>query len=299
MKAIVIGAKGFLGSYIYNYFVKKAGYDTWACDVMVDYVSPRYVQIDATNSDFATLFTGTIFDICINCSGAASVPDSLIHPQRDFLLNTFNVFRLLDAIRLYNPVCKFINISSAAVYGNPTNLPIKESAILCPVSPYGHHKVMTETICKEFLDFFGIGTCSLRIFSAYGEGLKKQILWDVLHKMKNGPQIQLFGNGYETRDFINIRDIASIIDLVIDKAKFQGESINVANGEETQIKDLVELAGKLMNWEGQIDFTVKIRQGDPSNWRADISLIESFGYKSSISLEEGLSKYARWVSESI
>ncbi|WP_026633038.1 NAD-dependent epimerase/dehydratase family protein [Dyadobacter alkalitolerans] len=299
MKVLVIGARGFIGQHVYDYFNNKPVWEVWSCDVVVDYTTLRYIQIDASNSDFTEIFNNNHFDICINCSGAASVPDSLTNPQRDFLLNTYNVFRMLDAIRKHDPTCKFINLSSAAVYGNPLQLPISESVPLSPISPYGRHKLMAESICKEYAEFFGVSTCSLRIFSAYGEGLKKQLLWDLFNKMKNGTTIQLFGNGSETRDFIHVEDVVHTIDLVISNARFEGEVINVANGEEIEIRYIVELFGRLMNWQGQIDFSCLKREGDPCNWQADMSIMKSYHYKPSMPFEEGVAKYIKWVRESI
>ena len=296
MKIIIIGAKGFIGSNAVKYFENTLAWEVWSCGVEVDYTAARYSQIDATNSDFSDLFRNNIFDVCLNCSGAASVPDSLINPQRDFLLNTYNVFKILDAVRKYNSTCKVINISSAAVYGNPASLPIRESSPLAPISPYGQHKLMSETICKEFFDYYGVGTCSLRVFSAYGEGLKKQILWDLSKKMQKQSVIKLFGDGSETRDFIYIRDIIRAIELIIENAAFRGESINVANGQEVRISHLVDIFRTLTQWEGEVNFSGQVREGDPKNWRADISVIKSYGYKPSVPFEEGADKYLTWIA---
>ena len=167
-KFLIIGSKGFIGSHLKTYLEKK-NYEVWGADVIIDYVNKeRYFLVDASNASFHPIFEKEKFDVCVNCSGAASVPDSLENPLRDFHLNVSNTFKLLDAIKTYSPFCKFINLSSAAVYGNPLSLPIREKDKAIPISPYGFHKLMSEKICEEFYRFFGIQTCSLRIFSAYG-----------------------------------------------------------------------------------------------------------------------------------
>ena len=90
----------------------------------------KYIKSLPTDSvgydDFYIFFKQKQFDVCINCSGAASVPESVINPISDFHLNVVNVFKILDAIREYNPECKFLNLSSASVYGKPEKLPINE-----------------------------------------------------------------------------------------------------------------------------------------------------------------------------
>src|SRR5687767_6850549 len=147
MKILIVGSKGFIGEHAYKFFSAQNQYETWGCDVVVDYNAPRYFLLDSTNSDFSELFEAVVFDVCINCSGAASVPDSLKFPLRDFTLNTFNVIKMLDAIRKYRPTCKFVNLSSAAVYGNPSSLPVGENSLPMPVSPYGLHKLQAEQLC--------------------------------------------------------------------------------------------------------------------------------------------------------
>jgi dTDP-glucose 4,6-dehydratase/UDP-glucose 4-epimerase len=139
MKILVIGSKGFIGSACVNYFSNQ--YDVWQADVVVDYTTPKYLLLDATNANYEEIFSVEQFDVCINCSGAASVPDSINHPQRDFTLNVFTIFKQLDAIRLKSPNCKYIHMSSAAVYGNPETLPISENHPLNPISPYGNIKL--------------------------------------------------------------------------------------------------------------------------------------------------------------
>jgi UDP-glucose 4-epimerase len=295
MKILIIGSKGFIGFHALEYF-KNQNFTVLGCDVVTDYVSKDYYQIDATNSDFHALFEKQQFDACLNCSGAASVPLSLEFPLKDFNLNTLNVFKILEAIRTYQPSCKFINLSSAAVYGNPSQLPINEKSQLQPLSPYGIHKFQAEQIVKEFSDFYKIPTCSLRIFSAYGNGLRKQLFWDMYQKFLNADAITLYGTGKESRDFIHVDDIVRAFHLVLDNGKFNGEATNIANGEEFTIEYVAELFRS--NFEGQktITFNNQVKQGDPLNWRADISLLKSLGYQQTISLEAGIQSYIHWVN---
>jgi len=296
MKILVVGSKGFIGSHILNYF-KENKFKVLGCDVVTDYESTDYIQIDAMNSDYHFIFKNNPIDICINCSGAASVPLSLQFPLKDFNLNTVNVFKILEAIREYQPNCKFLNLSSAAVYGNPERLPITENAVLKPLSPYGIHKMQAEQICKEFYNYYAISTCSLRIFSAYGNGLKKQLFWDMYQKFSNNTVVELFGTGNETRDFIHIDDISKAIHCVVLNGKFQGEEINIANGEEFTIKYISDVFRNQLNTDIKIVFNNIVKPGDPLNWRADISVLQSMGYHPSVTIEEGINTYIQWIKE--
>jgi dTDP-glucose 4,6-dehydratase/UDP-glucose 4-epimerase len=205
------------------------------------------------------------------------------------------VFKILDAIRQTQPSCKFINLSSAAVYGNPCRLPINEEAVCVPMSPYGSHKLMSEMICKEFSIQFGLHTCSLRIFSAYGEGLAKQLFWDVAKKADAQSSIQLYGTGNESRDFIYILDLVEAIYCVIENASFDGTAINIANGIELSIQDVVAEFLSNFNENKNVVFGGQVREGDPNNWKADISKLVGLGYVSKFSLREGLKNYYNWL----
>ena len=293
MKILIIGSKGFIGSHCVNYF--SVDHDVWECDVVTDYANDKYFVIDATNANFEEVFASNSYDVCVNCSGAASVPDSIKNPQRDFMLNVSNVFKQLDAIRKFQPGCKYINLSSAAVYGNPESLPISEDHHLDPISPYGNHKKMAEEVCADFYTNYRIPTCSLRIFSAYGAGLQKQLFWDLYQKQKESQIVKLFGTGEESRDFIYITDLVKAIDLVIQKAAFQNDIINVANGIEITINEVATTYFKDLGIS--FEFEGNKRKGDPDNWVADISRIQEMGYSPQVSLEEGIKFYWKWLKE--
>jgi dTDP-glucose 4,6-dehydratase/UDP-glucose 4-epimerase len=287
MKILIIGSKGFIGSHLIDCFSKR--YEVWEMDIVLDYSNPYFIPFEDMKKHK--------FDFCINCSGAANVPFSMQNPYNDFKLNAFNVFKFLENIRLHNPACKFINMSSAAVYGNPIELPIKENTHLAPVSPYGYHKLLSEQICEEFYRFWGIKTVSLRVFSAYGEGLKKQLFWDLFQKFTKESSVELWGTGEESRDFIYISDIAQIVELAMQKSSFNAQVINVANGEQVKISEAVNMFRKILGIGKNYSFSNKGATGYPVNWEADISLIKSWGYKKQIDIEYGIRRYVEWIKK--
>lgn len=293
MKVVIIGNKGFIGTWVEKYLATK--YEVWGCDVVADHGAKKYFMIDPSNADFIEVFTKQSFDLCINCAGAANVSDSFIHPKRDFLLNTCHVFYLLDAIRQLQPNCRFLQLSSAAVYGNPSLLPIDESATSVPISPYGWHKYQAELLCKEYYEVYGIPTISARIFSAYGPGLKKQLFWDLYQKAKQGQEVPVYGTGNETRDFIYVSDLALALEAIALKGDFKGEVINVANGKQISIKEASNTFLKKLGKGNETRFNNQVKEGDPLYWEADITQLTSMGYVSKFSLEEGLEQYANWV----
>ncbi|NLA47831.1 MAG: NAD-dependent epimerase/dehydratase family protein [Bacteroidales bacterium] len=298
MKILILGSKGFIGSHLEDYLSRK-GHDVWGADILVDYSgNTNYFLIDETSSNFNSVFAHTGYDICINSSGAASVLESIKNPLRDYYLNTVNVFRILEAIRKFQPGCRFLNLSSAAVYGNPQRLPIVEGAPPGPLSPYGVHKHQAEQICREFYNFYKLHTCSVRIFSAYGPGLKKQLFWDLYKKIRSGKPFALFGTGDESRDFIYISDLVMALEIVSEHSDFKGNIINVANGEEIKIREAVAIFSGCFDIETKYSFTGEVRKGDPVNWQADITKLKQLGYRPKIDIRTGLQNYLEWVSTS-
>jgi dTDP-glucose 4,6-dehydratase/UDP-glucose 4-epimerase len=295
MKLLIIGSKGFIGSHALNYFSSQPSFEVWGCDVVTDYEAQHYFLIDVSHADYDAVFQEQAFDVCINCSGAASVPDSMVHPLRDYYLNTKSVFSLLEAIRKFSPGCKFINLSSAAVYGNPAKLPVQEQDPIQPLSPYGWHKYQSELICKEFYQNFNMATCAIRIFSAFGPGLSKQLFWDWHQKTLHSSSIAIFGTGKESRDFIYISDLVHAIEMVILHGAFTGEVYNVANGEEVSIQQAIEVFKSASRRQFDYTFTMETRKGDPLNWVADIQKLRALGYKQQVNFEKGIEYYCQWL----
>jgi dTDP-glucose 4,6-dehydratase/UDP-glucose 4-epimerase len=295
MKILIIGSKGFIGSHCVDYFESK-GNKVWQVDVSESQEDKCYL-VNRYNSDFSLPFQDHQFDVCINASGSAHVGFSFENPSKDFELNVINVQKIVVAIRDYNKDCKFINFSSAAVYGNPQLLPIDENSMCKPLSPYGFHKLQSELLLTEYHKFFGLKTCSLRVFSAYGPRLKKQLFWDLYQKAKSNDIVSLFGKGNETRDFIYIDDLIQIIDLVICNSTFEGSIYNVGNNIETTVAEASQLFISSFSPEKKIVFNGEVKLGDPINWQSNNSKIVELGYEKRTSFADGIKKYVLWAKE--
>ena len=291
-KILVIGSEGFIGNNCYHYLRKL--YNVAGCD-LTDSEKGNYFKI-SNDGDISQILENK-YNYIINCAGAANVAVSFHDPLSDFSKNTLLVLNILNSIRKLSPETRLINLSSAAVYGNPKSLPITEFDETNPISPYGYHKLYSEMLCKEYRIIYGVSSISLRIFSAYGEGLMKQLFWELYSKTKKSRVVNLWGSGDETRDFIYIGDIMSIINIIIINDDFSGEVINVANGQQVTIKDAVMLFTKILGWDGEISFNGKVKVGDPRYWCAEISKIQSMGYKKQYDFDHGLLRYKKWLEK--
>lgn len=292
-RILVTGAAGFIGNKIMQEFISD-NYEVfgWDC-IEKENVSKVDLGSEETIMEELSKIKPTIV---VHCAGSADVGMSVKFPERDYHGNVTLTHNLLFALHKLNmDNVQFVFLSSAGVYGNPTALPITEDMATNPLSPYAVHKVMCEELCKYFAKNYGMKIKIARIFSAYGAGLKKQIFWDMHKKAIDTGCLNMFGTGNESRDYIHVNDVVKSICLL---ATVPSDDIvfNVANGEELTIRSVTEIFAKYSGIsEDKIAFNGTVREGDPLNWRADISRIKKLGYKKSVTMDEGLKDYCMWV----
>jgi UDP-glucose 4-epimerase len=295
---LITGVAGFIGRYVARYFATQ-GWDVVGIDSSAPENAPvsnltAYHSLRMPSPELAQIVTSCAPTLCIHCAGRAAVGLSMTAPAPDFYANTVMTFELLDTLRLNAPGCRFIFLSSAAVYGNPHSLPIDEDHPTIPLSPYGFHKLQSEQLCREFSKIYDLPTASIRIFSAYGTGLRRQVLWDICQKAVLNQSVKLRGTGSESRDFVHALDIAHALMLVATAAPMTGEVYNLATGNEIKIVDLAGLVLAAVDYQGKLDFDGVIPSGTPLNWRADISRLVALGFTPAIDLELGVKSFANW-----
>ena len=293
MNIAILGCNGFVGSNLARYFnsIGWVVYGMGTSDYAPSFIN--YYKTNHSSDGIGSFFREAVFGACINAAGSGNVGFSFQNPTADFASNVNATIRILDALRIHQPKCHYIHLSSAAVYGNPLVLPIKEEQPLRPLSPYGFHKLMSESICKEYSDMFNLKISILRPFSIYGSYLQKQLLWDICRKMEESDNVTLFGTGKESRDFIHVQDIASLIEQLIKAKPKKLLILNAATGIETEIREIASLC--LPHFKGKtISFSGKERKGDPNNWRADISKSKQLGFQPQIDIKKGIPLFIKW-----
>jgi UDP-glucose 4-epimerase len=301
-RALITGAAGFLGTYVATACRKQGieihGVDLHPPRVRDEWATFRLGRVE--DQDLAGLLESSDFTYCFHLAGGASVRDSMVDPIRDFDAVMPSTVRVLHAMGTSRTKAVLVVFSSAAVYGHPVRLPITEDDAPKPLSPYGVHKLLVETLSEQYSRLFGLKVVVVRIFSAFGDGLRKQLFWDICEKRRDAitsgsREIRLSGTGEETRDFIHAEDVA---DAALLCAKAQSvvhgfDTYNVASGVGTSIasaaRALLGNADKL-----SIIFNGQERPGDPHHWVADISKLRGLGFRPSRSLADGLPAYLRW-----
>jgi UDP-glucose 4-epimerase len=300
-RILVTGGGGFLGSHICHYFGQR-GHSIAAIDRVA--APPEMADLYPNLSNFhaMTLPDNRLIavlqefqpSLLIHCAGSASVPYSMQHPYEDFQQAAGVTSFLLETLRTSLPSCHFVFLSSAAVYGNPQRLPVGEESPCQPISPYGYHKYICETLCREYESIYAIKSSVLRIFSAYGERLRKQVLFDLCRKFSDpsSTRVALYGTGNETRDFIHAGDIAQAIDRI--HAAAASGIFNVASGTQTRTSEAAEMIKQCFHSSKKIEYSGSNRPGDPLCWQADISKLSSLGFHQETAFPEGVKNYCRW-----
>lgn len=295
---LITGVAGFLGRYVARHFTEQ-GWSVIGIDTAPPENAPlanltSYHRLQLPTSELHPLLHTISPYACIHCAGRASVGLSVTDPAADFYAGTVLTFEMLNSLRLHVPHCRFVFLSSAAVYGNPEVLPVSETHEIAPVSPYGFHKWQCEQLCREFHAIYGLPTASLRIFSAYGPGLRRQVVWDICQKVLTQATLTLQGTGSESRDFIHALDIAQALSKLISAAPMQGEAYNLGSGREVAIAELADLILEALDCSITPKFDGILTVGTPRNWKADITQIGRLGFTPSVPLERGIKTFANW-----
>jgi UDP-glucose 4-epimerase len=232
-------------------------------------------------------------DIIVHCAGSGSVGFSMSHPAQDFDRTVVTTRDVLEYARLHRPNAKVVLPSSASVYGNAQALPIGVDAALHPVSPYGLHKQMAEELCLAYFRHFGIPTTIVRLFSVYGVGLRKQLLWDACIKLARGPA-SFGGTGHETRDWLHVDDAARLL-LAAGRAVLADRPIiNGASGRGVPIRWVIETISKSFGGTEDVQFSGVSRPGDPLHQIADLGEARALDWQPEQVFEDELGRYVEW-----
>ena len=304
MKILVTGGAGFLGKNIAKYF-SSHGHEVHGCG------RGQLTESQKDEIGFSSWLSGSLNkhlldqlhflpDIVIHCAGGGSVDRSLVDPRSDYVDTVESTQIVLEYLRLQAPLAKFIYPSSPAVVGSFSNQPIAISTHPSPISAYGHDKLIAESICETYRHNYRMDIYIIRLFSVYGVGLKKQLLWDACNKFKKENPVQFWGDGNETRDFIHIEEVARLLYLVANNSndKHLPYKMNCGSGQTHTVRDVIGLLKRHFENTPNVTFNNYIRPGHPRHYWSDNSQAYEYGWKPKSNLESGLIEYANWFKTS-
>ncbi len=277
MKCFVTGGTGFIGTNLVNKLI-DIDYEVHVIDNKIENRSlnekATYHNIDLSCfksvKSIKNHFKNT--DIIFHLAAKARVQPSINDPvsyEKNNNLSTMNILKIAVDFK----VKRLIYSSSSSVYGNNKNMPLKESMIPNPLSPYGAQKYYGEILCKTFSQVYDIETVSLRYFNVYGEGQSiggaySLVIGIFLDQFRKGIPLTIRGDGSQKRDFTYVGDVVSANILAAQSKNVgKGNVINIGNGNNTSIN---EIAGYIGGKKLYIDPVV-----EPFETLADISLAKS------------------------
>ena len=300
---LITGASGFLGTWVAEVFTRK-GYKLIGIDLRAPdkpQLWDRFATSSLESVDLDHLLMDCqLFAVC-HLAGGASVASSVNDPFGDFSSLLPGTVRLAIYLMRAQPKARLVLFSSAAVYGNPQQLPIKETTPILPISPYGIHKAGAEFLLENYSRAFGLNVTIFRIFSVYGSGLRKQLIYDVSQRAlkasaEGKSEIMLFGTRNESRDFIYVEDLCEATHILLESESKTNFSVyNMASGIESTVADVANNLIRHLNIDIKIKFNGEVPKGDPINWRADITKLFELGFTPKYTIDKGLEKIADWA----
>ncbi len=297
-RVLVTGAHGFLGRHTAAYF-KKHGYEvigighgSFEDENPENFGIDQWIESDVDIYSLAKI--KETIDCVVHCAGGSSIGPSLACPLAEFHKTVTTAANILEYIRICQSTATLILPSSAAVYGEKGDKPIKEIESLNPVSPYGFYKKITEELCASYASNFNLSVTIIRFFSIYGNGLRKQLLWDACSKLSFGNrEVAFFGTGEETRDWLHIDDAVHLIYNLGQVHK--GYAIyNGGSGHRQTNAQTINVLSELLGRTRQVRFNQEVRMGDPKHYWADIQKIRDLGLEPQKKIQNGLREYVDW-----
>ncbi|WP_276873989.1 NAD-dependent epimerase/dehydratase family protein [Dialister micraerophilus] len=295
MNILITGGAGFIGSHLADALIKLNHNVT-----IIDNLSSgtkfnvpseaEFIEADIRTSSIANIFKNHKFDLVFHEAAQTLVPESIKNPYKDADENIMGLINVLESCR-QTGVKKIIFSSSAAVYGNNSNLPLSENESLFPTSFYGLTKTTSEKYLNLYFEYFGIHYTILRYSNVYGprQGANGEggVIYIFAKALAENKPINIFGDGNQTRDFISVHDIveANIAAITNGNEKI----LNISTETETTLNELANKMINLSKKDKNLIHYKKPRNGDI--YRSCLSnknAVAELNWKPKISLDKGL-----------
>jgi nucleoside-diphosphate-sugar epimerase len=308
MKALITGVAGFIGSHLAAKLLAD-GATVTGIDCFTDYYprpvkeanlavnasSPgfRFVEARLQDADLGALLEGATH--VFHLAAQAGVRKSW---GRDFQLYTSHnvdaTQRLLEAC-VGRPLEKLVYASSSSVYGDDAEIPMRESQLPRPLSPYGVTKLAAEHLCHLYAANHGVPATSVRYFTVYGPRQRPDMAFNkFLRAAITGEPIAMYGDGLQTRDFTFVADAVAAT-IAAGVRGVPGRAYNIGGGSRVSLNDVLTLIERIVGKPLAID-RGPAQKGDMRDTYADTSLARAdLGFAPTVSLSEGLTAEYHWL----
>ena len=294
---LVVGGAGYIGSTT-AYRLADAGYEVHLLDSLVTGfrelagAGPLHIVDLADKAALMSIFEANPYEAVLHFAAYIAVGESVREPLKYYENNVAGTLNLLDAMRTHH-VKRLVFSSTAAVYGEPQEVPIPETHPLAPINPYGWSKRMMEQVFADCRNAWGLETVALRYFNAAGaEAAGRTGEWHrpethlvpvaLRAALENGTPMQVFGSDYPTRDgtcvrdYIHVSDLAAAHQLALEHLLDGGTSEVFNLGSEAGFT-VLEILAAIKEITGlAVPYTLAPRRpGDPASLVASSAKIRS------------------------
>jgi UDP-glucose 4-epimerase len=308
MRAFVTGGAGFIGSHLSERLLNQ-GAEVVAIDCFTDYYPRdikernlagligrpgyRLIEDDLNTVELAKYLDGATH--VFHLAAQAGVRKSWGRDFRTYTtLNVDATQRLLEAC-VGRPIERLVYASSSSVYGDDVAMPMREDAMVQPVSPYGVTKLAAEHLCHLYHVNHGVNSVSLRYFTVYGPRQRPDMGFNrFFSAILDGRPLVQYGDGLQTRDFTYVADIVTATaDAAVRGTP--GRVYNIGGGSRVSLREVFELLARVSGRHVQIDHQ-PAQKGDMRDTYADTSRARAdLGFQPSVDLETGLGEMFRWM----
>ena len=279
--ALITGGAGFIGSYIAEKLVED-GTDTRVIDNLVTGKKENLAKcFEQDNFSFLKYDLGNLdgigehlddVDVLFHFAADPEVRTGYSRPEDSFEQNIVNTFNLLQKIK-QTKIKKIVFASSSSVYGDAKIIPTNEEyGPLFPISHYGASKLACEAMVSSFCHNYNIEGVIIRPANVIGFRGRHGLIWDLVHKLKiNQNELELLGDGKQTKSFIHISDAIDGIFSVINKTEKKVEIFNLGSDDSVEIMDVAKIVCKNAGLEN-IKINVTGGVDDGRGWKGDIKI---------------------------
>jgi len=307
MRTLVTGGAGFIGSNIVARLLAEGNAVTVLDDLssgfrsnLPDHPALRFVEGDVRDEAVvvdAVAGAEAVFHLAASVGNKRSID----HPVLDAEINVIGTLRVLEAAR-HAGVRRVVASSSAGIFGELKTLPIREDHPVEPDSPYGASKLCGEKECLAYAKLFGLEAVCLRYFNVYGPNQRFDAYGNVIpifvFQMLRGESLTIFGDGEQTRDFVNVADVVQA-NLRASATRGVSGAFNIGSGTRISINHLVRRIEEASGLRSRVVHGTP-RMGDVRDSMADIAAARgTFGFAPRVTLEEGLAEYVAWAREEL
>ena len=309
MKCVVTGAAGFIGSHLSGSLL-DLGAEVVGIDCFTDYY-PRpikeanlaensgragfsFVETRIQDADLPALLDGATH--VFHLAAQAGVRKSWGRDFRTYTENNVDASQQLLEACVGRSLSRFVYASSSSLYGDNVSIPMRETSLPQPVSPYGVTKLAAEQLCYLYFANHGVPTAALRYFTVYGPRQRPDMAFHrFIRAALEGTPITLYGDGEQTRDFTYVADAVAAT-IAAGVRGVPGRAYNVGGGSRVSMNHVIDIIGRVAGKPLEV-VRGPVQKGDMRDTYADTSLARAdLGFAPSVSLEQGIEAEYRWLA---